>query len=80
MVDKKFFDQRKKDSVEIKHIFPHHTNTYTLLKDLIKLIDRNHFVNSCSICELLQRALLKRKYIRADDVCNARVRVKVIIE
>ena len=97
----KFLDQRKKDSVKIIHIFPHHTNTCTPIKDhfvmvrtaagdygkftslipkdLIKLIDLNHFVNSCSIHELLQRALPNRKYISADDVCNARARAKMLV-
>ena len=51
--------------------------TNLILKDLIKLIDVNHFVYSCSICDLVQRALLKRKYISADDVCNARGRAKM---
>ena len=46
-----------------------------ILKDLIKLIDLNHFVNSCSIRELLQRTLQNRKYISADDVCNAWVKI-----
>ena len=35
----------------------------TVLKDLIKLIDLNHFVTSRIIRELLQRALPKRKHI-----------------
>ena len=96
----KFLDQRKKNSVKIIDIFPHHTNNCTtskdqmirttagdygkftsfIPKDLIKLIDLNHFINSCSICELLQRALQNRKYIRSDDVCNARVRAKLLIK
>ena len=51
-----------------------------ILKDLIILIDLNLFVNSCSICELLQRALPDRKYISADDVYNTRVRTKMFIK
>ena len=54
--------------------------TSLLLKDLIKLIDLNHFVNSRSIRELLQRALPNRKYISADDICNARVGAKMLIK
>ena len=37
-------------------------------------------MNSCSIYELLQRALPNRKYISAVDVCNARVRAKMLIK
>ena len=37
-------------------------------------------MNSCSICKLLQRALPNRKYISADDVCNARVRANMCIK
>ena len=54
--------------------------TNLILKDLIKLINLNHFVNSRSIRKLLQRALLNRKYISADDVCNARVGAKMLIK
>ena len=79
-----FLDQRKKDSVKITLIFPHHTNTCTpskdqlvivrtaagdyriftiVLKDLIKSIDLNYFVNFHSIHELLQRDLNINIYI-----------------
>ena len=51
-----------------------------ILKDLIKLIDLHHFVKSCSICKLLQRALPNRIYISVGDVCNARVRAKTPIK
>ena len=54
--------------------------TSTILKDLIKLIDLNHFVTSRTIRELLQRALPKRKYISSDDVVNARVKAKLLIK
>ena len=54
--------------------------TNLILKDLIKLIDLNHFVNPRSICKLHQRALPNRKYISADDVCKARVRAKMLIK
>ena len=54
--------------------------TNLILKDFIKLIDLNHLVNPCSIRELLQRALPNRKYISADDVCNARVRAKMLMK
>ena len=53
--------------------------TSLILKDFIKFIDFNHFVNSCLICELLQRTLPNRKYISADDVCNARIRANMLI-
>ena len=54
--------------------------TSTILKDLIKLIDLNHFVTSRTIRELLQRALPKRKCISSDDVVNARVKAKFLIK
>ena len=54
--------------------------TNLLLKDLIKLVDLNHFVNSCLICKFLQRALSNRKYISNDDVCNAWIRDKMLIK
>ena len=52
----------------------------TVLKDLIKLIDLNHFVTSRTIRELLQRALPKRKYMSLDDVVNARLKAKLLIK
>ena len=54
--------------------------TCTILKDLIKLIDLNHFFTSRAIRELLQRTLPKRKYISSDDVVNARVKAKLLIK
>ena len=51
-----------------------------ILKDLIKLIDLNHFVNFLSICELLSRKLPKWKYISFNNVCNVRVRAKLSIK
>ena len=52
----------------------------TILKDLIKLIDLNHFVTSRTIRELLQRDLPKRKYMSSDDVVNARVKARLFIK
>ena len=54
--------------------------TTIILKDLIKLIDLNHFVTSRTIRELLRRALSKRKYISSDDVVNVRVQAKLSIK
>ena len=54
--------------------------TPTILKDLIKLIDLNHFVTSRTIRELLQRDLPKRKYMSSDDVVNARVKARLFIK
>ena len=82
-------DQKKKDSIKITDLFPHHSNTCSpckdqhvmvrnavsdygilialILKDLIKPIDLNHFVNSQLICELIQEALSQRKYTSFND-------------
>ena len=46
---------------------------------MIKLIDINQFVNIHLILKLLQKALLQRKCISADDVYNTRVRAKLLI-
>ena len=54
--------------------------TSTILKDIFKLIDLNHFITSRTIRELLQIALDKRKYISSDDVINARVKAKLLIK
>ena len=52
--------------------------TSTILNDLIKLIDLNHFVTSTTLRELLQRFFPKRKYISSDDTINARVKAKLL--
>ena len=54
--------------------------TSTILKDLIKLIDLNHFVTSRTIRDLLQRALTKRKFMSSDDVVNAGLKAKLLIK
>ena len=52
----------------------------TILKELMKLTNLNHFVTSRVIRELLQIALDKRNYINSDDVINARVKAKLWIK
>ena len=54
--------------------------TSTLLKDLIKWIDLNHFVTSRTIREVLQTALQKRKYKSSNDVVNAQVKPQLWIK
>ena len=92
LINFKFLDRRKKDSVKITHIFPHHTNTCSPGKDhfvsrRLWKIHKSHSqrfdgINwSWSFCELLQRALPNnKKCICVDDVCNARVRAKMLIK
>ena len=53
--------------------------TSTILKDLIKLIDLNHFNTSRTIRELLQRTLPQRKYIKSQAGVSPRL-IKVPCE